>query len=260
MKKILIIGQFNEVMESLNKHISTKFTTQMCMANLDMVKAMKKVFKQDLILISLVGIEEFDTAILDFLREKSSAIPIMFLGTAEECRVYQNKYSDSQYEYVVRPTTLGMLLQRCELVLKMIGNNGEAATSEEVMVDDSQPKKCVMAVDDSGIFLRSIKAMLDKQYDVVVANAGATALNMARKKKPDLILLDYEMPGWDGKKTFEEIKEDDELKDIPVVFLTAVSDRKHIAGVLSLKPAGYLLKPVEQQRLIDTIKEVMIEI
>lgn len=260
MKKILIIGQFNEVMESLNKHISTKFTTQMCMDNLEMVKAMKKVFKQDLILISLVGVGKVDPEIMDFIRDKKSVTPVVFLGTPEECAYYQSMYSDSSYEYVIRPTTLGMLLQRCELMLKLIDSNGDVVTQDGAQVVVEATKKCIMAVDDSGIFLRSIKTMLDKQYEVVVANQGALALNMARKKKPDLILLDYEMPGWDGKKTFEEIKEDEELKDIPVVFLTAVSDRKHIAGVLSLKPAGYLLKPVEQQRLLDTVREVMIEI
>lgn len=260
MKKILIIGQFNEIMGSLNQHISTKFTTQMCLPSLEMVKAMKKVFQPDLILISLLGIEQFDTEILEYYRIKNPWTPTIFLGTADECNFYQENYNGNQYEYVVRPTTLGMLLQRCELMLKIIENVDNPVEKETAGDDANQTRKCILAVDDSGIFLRSIKTMLDTQYDIIVANSGETAITQAKKKKPDLILLDYEMPGWDGKKTFEVIKEDEELKDIPVIFLTAVSDRMHISSVLALKPAGYLLKPVEQQRLLDTLQEVMIEI
>ena len=85
------------------------------------------------------------------------------------------------------------------------------------------------------------------------------AIKQAKKKRPDLILLDYEMPEWDGKRTLEEILKDDELKDIKVVFLTAVTDRAHIEAVLSLKPSGYLLKPIEQAKLIDTIEQVLSE-
>ena len=57
----------------------------------------------------------------------------------------------------------------------------------------------------------------------------------------------------------EEIQTDEELKDIPVVFLTAVSDRAHIEAVLKLKPSGYLLKPIEQNKLVDTIEKVLSE-
>lgn len=101
--------------------------------------------------------------------------------------------------------------------------------------------------------------MLEKQYDVSVATSGMKAINQAKKKRPDIILLDYEMPEWDGKKTFEEILKDEELRDIKVIFLTAVADRTHIESVLRLLPSGYLLKPIEQTKLIDTIEKVLSE-
>lgn len=82
---------------------------------------------------------------------------------------------------------------------------------------------------------------------------------MAKKKHPDLILLDYEMPGWDGKRTLEEIRKDEEIMDIPVMFLTGVADKEHIAAVLGMKPEGYLLKPVEQSKLLSMIEEIFWE-
>ena len=82
-------------------------------------------------------------------------------------------------------------------------------------------------------------------------------LAVAKKKHPDLILLDYEMPGWDGRETLEKIREDEEISDIPVVFLTGMADMEHISAVLKLSPAGYLLKPAEKEKLLGTIEEVL---
>ncbi len=256
MKKLLLVGELNQIMGVLNKHLSTKFQTQMSMDNYEMVRGMSKIFKPDMVVISLIGVGEMDDRIMNYFCEKYMQLPILFVGTAEECNFYQKKYSGDQFDYVIRPTTLGMLLQKCEDMLK-----GQTDAKEpEAKAEVEQSKKYILAVDDSGIFLRSIKAMLENKYDIAVANSGEAAIEKAKKKIPDLILLDYEMPGWDGKKTLEEIRADEVLKDVPVVFLTAIADKPHIAAVLALRPSGYLLKPIEQQRLFETIEESMVKI
>ena len=60
-------------------------------------------------------------------------------------------------------------------------------------------------------------------------------------KHPDLVLLDYEMPGMNGKSTFEAMLEDEYAKDIPVIFLTSIAERSRIYAVLKSYPAGYIL-------------------
>lgn len=257
MKKILLVGELNQILGSLNQHLSTRFQTQMCLNNYELVKAMDKVYKPDMVVAYLVGHGEFDNRILDYFKERNVIVPVLFVGTAEECKVYDSYLEDNQFDYIIRPTTLGVLLQKCGEMMSTL----EAAATEEVTVAVAEEeKKCILAVDDSGILLRSVKAMLEQQYDVAVANSGKMAIKQAKKKTPDLILLDYEMPEWDGKRTLEEIRSDEELKDIPVVFLTAVAERTNIAAVLKLKPSGYLLKPIEQQVLIDTIEKSLIKI
>ena len=77
------------------------------------------------------------------------------------------------------------------------------------------------------------------------------------KKRPDLILLDYEMPVCDGKMTLEMIRAEEDLKNIPVVFLTAVNDRANIEAVLKLKPAGYFLKPPVKDKLLAEIGKIL---
>lgn len=118
-------------------------------------------------------------------------------------------------------------------------------------------KKTILVVDDNATTLRGIKNVLDPYYEVILANSGMRAIAAIAKKRPDLVLLDYEMPVCDGKQTFEMIRADDEIKDIPVVFLTGVNDKVHITEVLKLIPAGYMLKPYEPEKLLSTIKNVL---
>ena len=115
----------------------------------------------------------------------------------------------------------------------------------------------ILVVDDNGTTLRTMKAMLEDTYEVAVAISGAQAMTSIGKKRPDLILLDYEMPICDGKMTLEMIRADDDMKNIPVVFLTAVNDRANIESVLKLKPAGYFLKPAVKDRLLAEIEKIL---
>jgi len=249
MKKVLIIGDLNQTVSSINKQLSSRFQTQICKDDAEMVQGMMKVLDPELVLISLVGIGAFDREILENLRNSYSDVPVLLLGTKEECTDLQEKYDSEQFQYAIRPTTVSVIMNKCLKMMKMAECANEETTKEG--------RKSILAVDDSGMLLRSVKAMLEKTYDVSVATSGKMAIAQAKKKRPDLILLDYEMPEWDGKRTLEEILKDEELKDIKVVFLTAVTDRAHIEAVLKLKPSGYLLKPIEQAKVMDTIEKVL---
>lgn len=253
MRKILLIGELNQTVSSVNKHLSTRFQTQICKDDDDTVRGMLKVFEPELIVICMMGIGELNCNIFPLFKEEEKSLPILIVGSVEECNYYREYYEDMSYELAVRPTTLSVLMQKCLKLLRMSEYDMEAEfTAAQLSVHD---KKRILAVDDSGVLLRSVKAILEKQYEVSVATSGKMAIRQAKKVHPDLILLDYEMPEWDGKKTLEEIRSDAELCLIPVVFLTAIADKPHIAAVLGMKPAGYLLKPIEPKKLIDTIEK-----
>ena len=74
---------------------------------------------------------------------------------------------------------------------------------------------------------------------------------------PDLILLDYEMPGMNGKQVLLKIREQEEYADIPVVFLTSMDTREIVIELLALQPAGYILKPVDSQMLLERIEDII---
>lgn len=114
-------------------------------------------------------------------------------------------------------------------------------------------KKKILVVDDSGIMLRNIKRWLEDKYQVILANSGAMAIKYLATNRPDLVLLDYEMPVIDGSQVLQMIRTETEFCDIPVIFLTGKNDKESIMKVLDLKPEGYLLKSMEPAKIIQEI-------
>ena len=118
-----------------------------------------------------------------------------------------------------------------------------------------QNKKHILVVDDNAMMLRVIKEHLHEKYDVGTAVSGKVALKFLEHKTTDLILLDYDMPQENGPAILEKLRASDATKDIPVIFLTGVTESKKIKEALVLKPQGYLLKPVNREKLLAEIEK-----
>lgn len=136
-----------------------------------------------------------------------------------------------------------------------------AAAVEEAIAETEQRERArrrhVLVVDDDSSMLKMIKEILSDDYDVATAISGKVALKFLESRRTDIILLDYEMPVQSGAQVYERILQNPEIQNIPVVFLTGVSDRERISEVLAMKPRGYLLKPIDTDRLKKTIEEII---
>jgi len=102
--------------------------------------------------------------------------------------------------------------------------------------------------------------MEDNGYLPISASNGVEGLEKVRAEKPDLILLDISMPEKTGVKFYRNVREDDELKHIPVVMVTGVM--KQFEQFISKRrqvppPDGYFSKPVDQKELLKTIAELL---
>jgi len=108
----------------------------------------------------------------------------------------------------------------------------------------------VLVVDDEMSFTRLLKLSLEKTgaYEVRVVNEGARALASAREFKPDLILLDLVFPDMDGQEVASLIESDDEMKKIPIIFLTGFPMSK------SEVRRPFLCKPLSVQEILDFIE------
>jgi putative two-component system response regulator len=103
--------------------------------------------------------------------------------------------------------------------------------------------KSILIVDDNLVSLKQISAQLAKDYEVSLAKSGELALQICAREKPDLILLDVEMPGMDGFATIARLKEDPQLKQIPVIFLTGNHDTGTEVKCLGSGAMDFITKP-----------------
>lgn len=118
-----------------------------------------------------------------------------------------------------------------------------------------QNKRKILVVDDSGAMLRNVKVWLEDTYQVILANSGAMAMKYLARNKPDLVLLDYEMPIVDGSQVLGMIRSENEFADIPVIFLTSKGDKESVMKVMNLKPDGYILKDTEPRQIVQFIHD-----
>ncbi len=130
----------------------------------------------------------------------------------------------------------------------------EADTLESQTTDS--PKR-IMIIDDSPGMLKAIKEQLGSDYEVATAISGKIALKYLQNKTVDLILLDYAMPEEDGPAVFEKLLANPKTANIPVIFLTGINDSAMIQKALSLKPRGYMLKPVDKETLLTKVHEIL---
>ena len=103
-------------------------------------------------------------------------------------------------------------------------------------------KRKVMVVDDSDFILLAMHELLGNDYEVLTAKSGLSTIRGITLDRPDLILLDYEMPVCNGSQVLEMIRSENDFADIPVIFLTSRVDRECVRKVIALKPDGYLSK------------------
>ena len=120
-------------------------------------------------------------------------------------------------------------------------------------------KKRVLIVDDDIMTLKILKKYLEDTYDVVTENAGYRFVDKMASYEADLILLDIEMPVVNGVQAFEELIKNPELKDIPVVFLSGVSNPNLVRDLMNKGAAGYLVKTTPKGELLARLEKVFNE-
>ncbi|KPJ95474.1 MAG: hypothetical protein AMS18_02830 [Gemmatimonas sp. SG8_17] len=126
------------------------------------------------------------------------------------------------------------------------------------MPDDA---KTVLVVDDdpdARDFLTTV--LQDHGFATATAKDGAEAIMMIEQAAPDLVALDITMPEKSGVAVYRRLKQDDNLKSIPVIIITGVSDEfeKFISSRRQVPPPeGYISKPVEHQKLVDMVTELL---
>jgi len=119
--------------------------------------------------------------------------------------------------------------------------------------NNSLPMK-LLIVDDTPANIDVLRKFMGGEgYDISVAPDGEIALNIVNKNKPDLILLDVMMPGIDGFEVCRQLKENEETKDIPVIFVTAKIETSDIVKGFQVGGVDYITKPFKREEVLSRV-------
>ncbi|MBQ6575641.1 MAG: response regulator, partial [Lachnospiraceae bacterium] len=173
------------------------------------------------------------------------------------------KYTELERVFFLsRPVSLFALYEKLSEIEKIIEeakDNNLSAFRE--YVNEGGPgsrRKQILVVDDDTEQLVHIKEQLEEFYDVTCVRSGVAAFKYLARKTPDIILLDYLMPMMDGPEVLRNIQDTSGWEDIPVIFLTGMTEKRKVLKTLAeLKPQGYIVKPAKKSELVAKIIDIL---
>lgn len=119
-------------------------------------------------------------------------------------------------------------------------------------------KSKILIVDDLRFFLDVQRSMLSQvDCDILTARSGLEALKIIKKDKPQLVLLDYEMPDLNGDKACEILKKDPRYKDIPIIITSSKAGKEAKLKCMGAGADYYLTKPVDQKELVEAVSKLL---
>lgn len=182
-----------------------------------------------------------DYSTMTFLKDRivEEDIPLFLVGKAEDMAILETFFTARavQHSYL-RPVDINEIVDGVDKYIKFF---------------KSAERKTILVVDDSGASLRTAKGWFESKYQVLLANSVMMAVKSMTLHKPDLILLDYNMPIIDGKQMLEMIKSESDFSDIPVMFLTGAGDAASVKSIMNLGPVAYLLKTMPPESIVSEV-------
>lgn len=288
--KVLLTGNNNMVINEFFTYMDFSFECFTTSERYDDIINHVKYIRPDLLVYCLYDEKPDDLKRFVNVEDKISyyKIPVAVVGDDEECRQFENIAGSVEARIFHRPLSSQMLEEgilkymrekrpEAEQERRSVTVTKDALKTEDVMrvaeellaqlaKEEEKEKKAraeaakrkhILIVDDDSGVLKLLKGYLAERYDVATAISGKIALKFLETKKTDMVLLDYEMPGDNGAAVLARIRENPATKNLPVVFLTGVTERQKIMEVLAMKPQGYLTKPIDMEKLSSTIKGVL---
>jgi DNA-binding response OmpR family regulator len=205
-------------------------------------------FKPDLILldINMPGANGYDAIKKLKADSRYADIPVIFLTGRSDRQSVIEGINLGAADYVSRPFSNSVLIERIESIFNPEKNK------ETLIKSSNRPK--IIHLDDVNYSLISVKSRLKDRYEIYPVQTSAILFITLEHIKPDLILLDINMPLVDGYEVLEKLKDDERYADIPVIFLSGKDNREGIVKGFSLGVSDYVSKPFSDSELIKRIE------
>jgi CheY-like chemotaxis protein len=118
--------------------------------------------------------------------------------------------------------------------------------------------KTILVVEDNTLNMKLVRGLIKiGKYHMLEANDAELGIQLVREKRPDLVLMDIQLPGMDGLSATKIIKEDPELKDTPIVALTSYAMQGDKEKALAAGCTGYIAKPIDTRKFLKTVSQYL---
>lgn len=178
--------------------------------------------------------------------EKCINVPVILVTGKTDKHTIFNSYIMGVDGYLAKPVSKDVLINKINEVYQV--------------KEFRDNKKTVLMIDDDMPYLKQLNSMLSEHYNVIMINSAKLALDYLLTHTPDAILLDYQMPLYNGANVMNMIQKNtlsDNKKPIPIIILSGALDREALQECYAYNPFAYLVKPVSKDVLIENIEQAL---
>lgn len=193
--------------------------------------------KPDLVLLDLHLVDESGLDLLPLIKAKSPKTPVVIYSGFIDADVEKKAFGAGASDVIAKGGPVDELRNKVDKLIVDFNSPAPQKKTEKILVVD----------DEVTIRQFLVTFLMDKGYDVIEARSGEEAVELVRKEKPNLMLLDMNMPGIDGLETLRRIRQFD--KEIGVVMATANQDEEIARKAAELGSYQYVLKPFDLKYL-----------
>lgn len=257
--RALLIGKNTPIIDIFFNFLWEQYELYTCSTRFEDLKRHIEILNPDVLIYCLYNEykEEMSTVNRVLIRTSGQKAEFVIIGSEEDCNTYIAQSERTPDLVLKKPLTTEMINRQLTDHMEAIERAEERAERIKASEEEKVRRKHILAIDDDPMMLKLIKEHLHHKYDVSIAKGGLMAYKFLEKHDTDLILLDYEMPIEDGAEVFKNIRQMKGKEEIPIVFLTGLSEKEKIVNVIKLKPQGYLLKPIDRGSLLDKIDSLI---
>ncbi|MBR6228664.1 MAG: response regulator [Eubacterium sp.] len=265
--KILVTGKNRKIAKDLCEHLESDrgYLTAKCQPDRN---ALFDVILAELpkVIIICLGDETIETIraynVLRDANRRGNCTTIVISNDQDE-RIFKKYTELDRAFFLSRPVPLLSLYEKLIKVEEQLAAEGDDDSDVFTVFENENsysgpPRRKILVVDDDPDQLLHIKDQLSEFYDVTPVRSGEDCFRYLMKRKPDLILLDYLMPDEDGPEVLAKMQTVEEYAEIPVIFLTGVTEKKAVLKTLTeLRPAGYIIKPSRKSDIVAKIIQAL---
>lgn len=265
--KILITGKNRQIASSdLSKLLEKELACTAIECPALKTQLLDAVYDQrpNVVLIFVKDEDQKDVKVYDVIQEYEKFHPITVIVVADTMNQKMFTRNSRLRKILFLPSDIPLpkLCDRLNEVKKEVEAEDEKTQFVEFdnteAIEAENARKHILVVDDDSQQLIQIKEHLKDFYEVTLINSGTKVLQCLEKFRIDLIFLDYLMPEMTGPEVLTQIREDGRYADIPVVFLTGVSEKQTVIKTINeFKPQGYILKPTTKIDIITKTIEIL---